>query len=942
MERQHILNVLTGTLDPNPQLRKQAEEQLAQFETLPGFTAYCLELAVDDTVSQSQRSSAAVFFKNRVNAFWGARSVKAISTEEQEQIRVKLIESLLKACNDNLIRPQLTTTVKHILNQGQWLLNDAISQLLNSTTDQSHVYTGLLLLVEVVRSMRYEFTDEKRQPLNAYVDQTFPTLEKLAYELLKHDDYKSGEMMYYILKIFKYSTLLGMPYYLNDPNHLSSWISIHLMVVQKPTPQNVLDLETSDRVLDKRVKCTKWGFGNLQRFYQRYATPKSQNAVPEFTEFFNKTYVPELLKVYFGIIEKWGTGTWVSDPALYNLISFIEKCIIYDSWTLIQPHYDAILRHLLFPCLCQKDLELFEDDPEEYIRRYFDINRESTTADVAAVDALFVTAHHRFDEVNKILALLNEIFNAFSQKQNIENALKAEGGLRILSSISFSLYRENSPLKAQVDQIIDGFIVPLLTGKYEFLRARACESISIFSYTFVDKNVLSRVFHGVYENFKNDECMPIQIEAADALKVLITDPLVTDAIRGEVPQIVQKLMSLSKQFEMDMLSEIMETFVEVFSEELEPFAREMGQSLCQQFIQVATEMIELQNSGSDTEAADDKEYQGVAIINTMTTMSITMVKVDLDPVFFPAIEFVVHNAAISFLTEAMELLDSLVLNRKTITPATWTLFSNILESFGTYAGEFFDCYVPFFESVILYGFKGLNSQAPEVSSFQAVLHELVQSQIDYGDQNAFELVEYMTLVLHELNCEFPVALKTFREESKNPLDIIKLVLASLYVNPQVTLEITESANDTVRLLEIWYNFSPMLENVYGLKLQTLALISLLTVPTLPETLRGFVPQLSEKLSATIERIPSAISKRAILSNDPNLEDEEIPYEDDEDAFRDTPLDNISISSAFRENFAQLQQTDSPRYQQIFAVVKKDPEAISQALSFVDQSVPSSA
>lgn len=934
MDRNSILQALALTLDPNQQLRETAEAQLTALEKQVGFTAFCLDLAVDPTVPMGQRSSAAVLFKNRIATFWQSKSGRAITEPEQQLIKQKLIESLLRAYNDNHVKPQLTTAVKLILNKGSWPLNEAIISLLSSTADQSHVYTGLLLLLEVTRSMRYDFTEENRRPLNVYVDQTFPKLEELAFELLKYDDYKSGEMLYFILKIFKFATMLNLPNYLRDQQHLNSWISIHLMIVQKPTPQAVLDVEPSDRVLDKRVKCTKWGFANLQRFYQRYATPKSQYTDAQFMENFSANYVPEILKVFFGIIEKWGTGSWVSDPSLYNLISFLEKCIIYDSWNLIQPHFDAILRHLLFPCLCQKDLELFEDDQEEYVRRFFDINREAATADVAAVDALFVTAHHRFEEMNKVLALLNEIFNNFNQNQSLDNALKAEGGLRILSSISFCLYKEGSPLQPQVDQIIDGFVVPLLSVEHEFLRARACETISIFSYTYTDKNVLSRVFQGVYENFKNDTCIPIQIEAADALKVLITDPLVTDVIRPEVPRIVQKLMALSKEFEMDMLSEIMETFVEVFSEELQPFAREMGQSLCHQFIQVATEMIELTNSGCDVQSAEDKEFQGVGILNTMATMAYTMTKVDLEPVFYPAVEFVVQNAAIAFLSETMELLDTLVFHKKAISPGTWSIYNLIVESFGTYAAEFFDSYASFFESVIVYGFGGLNSQSPRVVALQTVLHELTASGLEFEETNTFELIETMTIVLKEVNPEFPLALQHFHsDEEMTPLSIVKIVLASLYANAELSLQIMEQSNGTVRLLELWYNISSTLETVYGLRLQIAALISLLSVPKLPSTLLGFVTQLAQKLSTTVIRLPEALAKAN--GNGPALEGEEFDFDDENEGFKDTAMDGINLFQHFQACFGPLEQFDNARYKQIVGVFTQDLEQFNSALRFAD-------
>ncbi|KAH3676193.1 hypothetical protein WICMUC_002215 [Wickerhamomyces mucosus] len=936
MEREQIVDVLSRTLDSNPQMRKHAESQLSDFEKQPGFTAYCLDLATDKSIPLGQRISATIFFKNRILMYWNVDNEKGIKIEEQDQIKIKIIESLLKNHDDTHIRPQLSTSLRSILNRGTWPLFDPINQLLNNKADGASVYTGLILLFEVIRNLRYNQSD--RTVIDTYINQTFPILETLAAELTYNSDHHSGEILYLILKIFKYATLSLLPQYLYNTEKLSTWISLHLHTAQKELPQEVLSNEPSDRPLDKRVKARKWAFANLHKLYAKYGCPTSKVTSPEFIDFFNKTFVHEILKVYFSLVEKWSQGYWLDDSSLYHLISFLEKCIMSPGWEYLEPHFDSILRHLLFPSLCQNDLELFEDDPEEYIRRYFDVNRETKTPDVATVDVLFVTVHHKFNQLPFILNLLNEIFNNYNTNDSIENALKAEGGLRVLSSISFVLGKEGSPVSNQIDQMIDGIVVPQLTSKHLFLRARSCETISILSHRFIDKNVLSRVFQGVYENFRLDDNLPIQIEAADALKVLINDPLVTDVIKNDVPTIMQKLLHLSKSFDLDMIGEVMEEFVINFSAELEPFARELGTNLAEQFIRTATEIIEIQASGKSDGSDLDKEYQAVGYTKTMTSMIVYMSNVDLEASFLPVVKFVLENAAITFLGEVMEILECLTLNKKAISPAIWEIFQETINSFETYAAEYLEYYIPFFENIVTYGFKGLNYQAPQVQLLQNLLQELISSPVNYDNQGAFEVVEYITLTIGSFNELFPLVLETFKEEDFSPFCVIKVLLASLYVDPGQTLQILESQNETIRLLEIWYNLSSSLENVYGLKLQIVALLSLLSLSELPNSLAGFIPQLSNKLIVSIERLPQAINKTLATYRTEKSQqqiagqslpgDDEDEYDDeydDEDSFKDTPLSDLNIYHEFEEKFLRIQQVSSERSNQILSSLQ--PEKI---------------
>lgn len=937
MEAQLISNALQATLDPVPEARKQAEQQLAEFEKQPGFTVYCLDLAVDPSSSNTVKSSAAVYFKNRISKYWKDESDRAIKPEEQETIKTKLIESLVKCYDDSHIRPQLGLAVRNVLLRGAWSLNEPIHQLLNSKSDIAHVYTGLLLLFEATRSQRWAFTD--RTLIDAYIEQTFPILEVLASEILNNTDYRSGDMLYLILKIFRYSTISALPKYFYDVNKLSTWISLHLAVVQRDLPKEILDLEPADRSFDKRVKAFKWGFGNLHKFYTRYGLPTSKNTSPEFINFFNASIVPEVLKVYFGIIEKWSGGLWLSDNSLYHLISFLEKCVMTTSWSLIEPHFEIILRHLVYPALCQDNLELFEDDPEEYIRRYFDIYRESSTADVAATDFLFVTSHHRTEKLSVILNLLNEIFSSFSQDQSEANALKAEGGLRILSSVSMQLSNEKSPVKDQVDQVIDGFVVPLLTNKHQFLRARACETISIVTCSYKNTSILSRVFEGVYNNFKDDSSLAIQVEAAAALKVLIVEPPVVEQISQDVPTIMQKLLHLSRSYELDMIGEVMESFVEEFSTQLEPFAHDLGSTLCDQFIRTATELLELQSThshGGGSDGETEKEYQAVGYINTMTTMTISMGKVDLEEVFAPAIKFVLHNAAISFLGEALELAESLAMARKTISPVLWDLYKEAIDSFQTFAAEFTEVYVPFFENIIVYGFKGLNLSSPQVTPLTNVITEILNSPVDFDNQGCFEIVEYLTLTLKEVGDLFPLSLKIFKEQDLPPLGFARVLLASLFIDPLKTLQILEQNNETVRVFEIWYNLSTVLNNVYGLKLQSLALLSLLSAPQLPQSIEAFIPQFGQKLISSIEKLPEALHKRQALLKGDQQEDGDDDYDDDEDSFKDTPLDDVNIFMEFKVKFGGLQSAIPDRYNAIMGSLTPDKVNATNSLLNLSQ------
>ncbi|KAH3688341.1 hypothetical protein WICPIJ_000679 [Wickerhamomyces pijperi] len=926
MDKSQILNVLAHTLSPDYEVRKSAEAQLEQYERQPGFTAYCLSLCCDEEVAFGQRISASIFVKNRISYYWNLNEEKGIKLAEQEEIKMRLIDALVKTFDQSSIRPQLTMALRHILNRGTWGLDDMIVDFLQIKDNISVIYTALILLYEALRNLRFNQAD--RTLLDTYVNKTFPLLEGLIGQILPQSDYRSGELLYMIMKIFKYSILASIPQYLFDPAKLSTWISFHLHIIQKPDDQTVLDLEPSDRPLDKRVKARKWAFANLHKYYARYGVPISKNTTPEYISFFNKTYVNEILKVYFSLIEKTTQGYWLDDNSLYHLISFLEKTILSEGWEYLHPHYDTVLRMLLFPSLCQKDLELFEDDPEEYIRRYFDVNRDSKTPDVAAVDVLFVTVHHKFEMLPLFLNLLNEVFNQFnSDPTSLEFALKAEGGLRLLSSISPVLGKEQSPIKDQIDDVINAFVVPQLTSPFEFLRVRSCETISILSHNFTNKAILSKVFEGVYSNFQNNTCLAIQIEAADAMKVLISDPLVVDVVRNDVPAIMSKLLLLSKSFELDMIGEVMEEFVINFSVELEPFAKDLAQNLTDQFTNAATELVELQTAGCNDDSVLDKEYQAVSYIKTLTSMIVYMPKVNLESTLVPLIKFVLDNACVAFLGEALELLECQTLNCKQISPAMWELYKEAVDSFQTFASDYLEYYIPFFENIITYGFKGLNYDSPEVSILQNLLAEIIASPYEYDTAGAFEIMEYMILTTNQFNPLFSTCLAKFLKEEVTDLAMIKVLLASLKADPVLTLRTIEGKNMTVRLFEVWHHNKSSLNNVYTLKLQIYALLSFFQCQEVPMSMDGFIGQLAIKLIQCLQELPGALNRAQSAltgtantgtnAGTPGADDFDNEYglygEEEDDDFKDNPLSECNVYQDFEALFINIARVNEVNF-----------------------------
>ncbi|CEP62894.1 Sxm1p LALA0_S06e06282g [Lachancea lanzarotensis] len=947
LDQSAVLGAFSRTMAADARVIKEAEQELYQMQKEPGFTSFLLSAATDASVPLNVRISCAIYMKNKIQRCWSSKREDAIVPQEQNAVKEALVQSVIMHAENMQIRPYLTESVRGILDHSdQWDLSGAIQELLSSNKPEL-VYPGLLLLFEVCIKHRWDMP-ENRQYIDSVVEAVFPSIEAISAQLVNETDYKSNELLYLVLKCFKYACLNNFPRYFGNPEKLQSWVELHLFLCSKPLPKEVLDLEPADRSLDKRVKCNKWAFGNLSRFLIKYSR-STKTITQEYVKYVFDQVVPTILTEYFKIIELWGSGSlWLSDASLYYLIEFLEKCMTTDSlWSMIEPHLESIITYVIFPCLSANEdsVALFEEDPEEYTRRYFDVNKEGTTADVASTDFIFVVGHRRFEEVTKILPLINKVFNEFASRGDLESAYQEEGALRLLSSLCSFLAEKNSPVKNELEGIFEHFITPLLKqNKYPFLIARSLETIAIHQQQFHDMNVLSQVYEAVYINFMNSDQLPIQVEAADALKTLIvSNPTIHPHISSQVPGIMEKLLKLSKEFEIDLLSEVMESFVERFADELSPFAKDLAASLAEQFVTLGQSIVE-NSSGSYSTADQDQEIQASALLQTMTTMVMSMNKVSLIDKFMPVVKFIIVNAQITFLSEAVDLMDSLALSSKamfnTFSPEVWELLHDVIDSCQTYALEYFESFQVFFETVVTYGFPVDQTYVPP---FLEVLSLAMDSGVDFDVESALDILLFYILSMKDIPL-IDKALKLANEENDDleveDFTYVKVFLAGLFVRPLETLQICEDKGVTLEMLRKW--FSCKFSSVLTIKLQLVAIISLLGLPELPSCLKGFIPQLSNKLIDLTVALPVAIRKRDAISKgevgDDTFQDDGTEFFDEvEDDFKESCLDDINCFQQVHTLFSQLQTSNTELYVQVMGSLSEDKtDTLKTILEFVAQ------
>lgn len=1002
MDKDSLLQALGGTLDADQHVRKSSEQSLHVYEQQPGFTSYLLDLIIEPGVQLGTQIAAAIFFKNRVLNYWIApESTKQPASyflleNEKSDIKSKLVPTLMKAHKINQIKFSLSTALNGILSYDKWDELTALIVNLLSSQDQDQILVGLICLHEYVKSYRWaglELKNFSNPVVETIAQEIFPIIEQLAQTLISNDGSTvTDEMLYLIVKSFKNATYSSLPAYLMDINKLGLWCKIHILIINKPLPKELMEEDIPEqRALHPRVKAVKWCFANMNRLLNKHGGGYLTKEKNDFTQIFLTNFVPEILSSYWKIIEDWSSRKiWLSEASLFYMISFLELIIETPCWELVGDKLDAIIGHLILPSLqaTQETMELYEDDTFEYIRRFFDVNREQKTSDVAAINFVFRLSNKKFKlTINVVFGIINDIFTQrTNDRGNQEVAMKTEGALRILSTISYKLDQKSSPCHGQVDNMLATYVLPELSNenatKTPWLTARACDTIAMFhNHKYSDMQVLQSIFQGIITCFQNENQFPIQLTAADALATLVQEDSVAAHVADQAPQLLENLLEKSKKYESEILTNVMDTFVEKFAKSLEPYAVELGTKLVEQFLQLCNDILELQSAGGAIET--DKEYQASGLLSTLTTLILSTshaskIGTRLETVVQELISFVLENAMVVFLTEIVEIMESLLYLNQEVTTTMWSMYQSVIDAFETYAYEYFDLFQPFFVGIVNKGFTNpqVTMQHPYVQSMMNVCFGVLKQE-DMDPIFAHSAFEDIELTILAMDTRIASLLPNFLTEifeiyhnldAQNAFDgfmlhrlsLLRILFAAIFVDPVNTVNFIGSRGFTVEFYKLWIKHSDDFQSVYGCKLQILCALAILKSEAVKSIQEDLVGETVDLLINNVAALPNAIrTKNSILTNEISQKDQvktEVTDDDDNDEFadigdlddeyemdeaemealRETPIDRVNGFEEFVQVFLSMQQNEPEKYHILFGDLDDNKKEMIQELVRVTQ------
>jgi len=598
------------------------------------------------------------------------------------------------------------------------------------------------------------------------------------------------------------------------------------------------------------------------------------------------------LKAYLQQIELWvSKQRWLSKICLSNILAFLDECIKPSAtWKHLGPHVENLIAHVLFPLLCQtdEDLEMFHEEPAEYLHRKINFYEEVSAPDVAATNFLMTLTKSRKKQTFTVLNFINRVVNRYETAADAnKDHREKEGALRMIGTLASIILGKKSPIADQVEYFFVRHVFPEFRSTQGYLRARACDVLEKFAdLDFKDENNVVLIYQNILQCL-NDPELPVRVGAALALQPLIRHDYIRTSMQQNIADIMQQLLKLTNEVDVDALATVMEEFVEVFAAELTPFAVQLTEQLRDTYLRIIGDVIEKGqgNTDEDTETyLDDKSITALGVLQTIGTLILTLestpnVLLHLEQILVPVITITLEHKLADLYNEVFEIIDSCTFSAKAISATMWRIFKLIHRSFKDRSEIFIEEMLPALDNYVSYGHEMLKQQ-PE---YMEAIFDIIQTIFTNERLGAMDRIcgcKLAEAVLLNMRGHTDKYLNHFIEISMQCLladcevksyrvHLMEMVINCIYYNPAATLQVLERHGWTNKFFSLWFSNIENFNRVHDKKLSIVAIVALIQLPPdqVPPSIQPGWPKLMSGIVSLFQTLPLAMKHREDISKD---------------------------------------------------------------------------
>ncbi|KAG9331809.1 hypothetical protein JZ751_016963 [Albula glossodonta] len=439
---------------------------------------------------------------------------------------------------------------------------------------------------------------------------------------------------------------------------------------------------------------------------------------------------------------------------------------------------------------------------------------------------------------------------------------KKDGALHMIGSLAEILLKKKI-YKDQMEFMLQNHVFPLFRSELGYMRARACWVLHYFcEVKFKSEQNLQTALELTRLCLINDNEMPVKVEAAIALQVLISNQeKAKEYITPFIRPVMQALLHIVRETENDDLTNVIQKMICEYSEEVTPIAVEMTQHLITQ------------------------QLEGICL---------------------QVIGTVLQQHVLEFYEEILSLAHSLTCQQ--VSPQMWQLLPLVFEVFQQDGFDYFTDMMPLLHNYVTVDTDTLLSDTKYLEIIYSMCKKVLTG--DPGEDpecHAAKLLEVIILQCKGRGIDQVVPLfvalaleRLTREVKTSELRTmcLQVAIAALYYSPPLllnTLENLRFPNNTEPItnhfITQWLKDVDCFLGLHDRKLCVLGLCALMDLEQRPPAVTQVASQLLPATILLFNGLKRAYACRAEHENDED-DDEEEGEEDEENAELGSDEDDI--------------------------------------------------
>lgn len=263
------------------------------------------------------------------------------------------------------------------------------------------------------------------------------------------------------------------------------------------------------------------------------------------------------------------------------------------------------------------------------------------------------------------------------EQQNQDFRVK-EAVLHSLGNLH-ELISRSKELLQNIEPLLTNFVYNELSSPNPMMRARACWVYGKFGKINFNEAHLTNVLNAVYTNLTCAE-LPVKVEAALALDGLLEHDTAVEFLRPGLETVLRTYLKIMDEIDFDELVKALKSLVDVYEEEIAPYAV----SLCQTLGAAFMRLLAVKGTGDDEDQETCLTAEGLmnAIRNVLKSVS-GKEYADL----YPQLEEVLEQPLLATLTEngqcavedGITCISELLYNQSNVSPRMWNFYVVIVD-----------------------------------------------------------------------------------------------------------------------------------------------------------------------------------------------------------------------------------------------------------------------